>query len=297
MSAPFPSDSLALRCLALRAIMDGRGAEVVVLRDPALVAHYGGARLPGGTVLLVTATEVRVAVDEAEAAGDASKARQFANPRNAAAGSLRQKDASVTASRPLRMVCHGIGARRGFDIARQSEAYQVLAGWGLPVTSHAKVLDTLEEIEHTLGHRPDLEAIDTRDEETFELIRSTQTLGCFQIESPGQRELIGKMQPREVGDLIIDISLFRPGPMHSDMVRPYLESRHGFATPALIHPDLAPYLRETGGVMVFHEQIINIVDRMTGCGLAAADERRRTFGGPREPETEAFFRKAAAARR
>ncbi|QQC59695.1 DNA polymerase III subunit alpha [Rothia kristinae] len=166
----------------------------------------------------------------------------------------------------------------------------------LGVRMQSAMAHTLEEIEHTLGHRPDLEAIDTRDEATFELIRSTQTLGCFQIESPGQRELIGKMQPREVGDLIIDISLFRPGPMHSDMVRPYLESRHGFAAPSLIHPDLAPYLRETGGVMVFHEQIINIVERMTGCGLAAADERRRTLGGPREPETEAFFRKAAAAR-
>lgn len=76
----------------------------------------------------------------------------FANPRNAAAGSLRQKDPRVTASRPLRMIVHGIGAREGFDIARQSEAYEVLAGWGLPVTSHAKVLDTLEEIEQYVAY-------------------------------------------------------------------------------------------------------------------------------------------------
>lgn len=65
---------LRTRQMALRAIMDGRGAEVVVLRDPALVAHYGGAGRPGGTVLLVTATEVRVAVDEAEAAGTLCRA-------------------------------------------------------------------------------------------------------------------------------------------------------------------------------------------------------------------------------
>ncbi|SQC37052.1 DNA polymerase III subunit alpha [Rothia kristinae] len=166
----------------------------------------------------------------------------------------------------------------------------------LGVRMQSAMAHTLEEIEHTLGHRPDLEAIDTRDEATFELIRSTQTLGCFQIESPGQRELIGKMQPREVGDLIIDISLFRPGPMHSDMVRPYLESRHGFAAPSLIHPDLAPYLRETGGgdgLPRADHQHRGSDDRVR---LAAADERRRTLGGPREPETEAFFRKAAAAR-
>ncbi|KGJ17233.1 hypothetical protein [Paracoccus sanguinis] len=60
---------LRTRQMALRAIMDGRGAEVVVLRDPALVAHYGGAGLPGGTVLLVTATEVRAVGDGAQAAG------------------------------------------------------------------------------------------------------------------------------------------------------------------------------------------------------------------------------------
>ena len=76
----------------------------------------------------------------------------FANPRNAAAGSLRQKDPRVTALRPLRMIVHGIGAREGFDITRQSEAYEVLAGWGLPVTSHAKVLTTLEEIQEYVAY-------------------------------------------------------------------------------------------------------------------------------------------------
>ena len=59
---------LQTRQMALRAIMDGRGAEVVVLRDPALVAQYGGTGLPGGAVLLVTATEVRAVGDEAQAA-------------------------------------------------------------------------------------------------------------------------------------------------------------------------------------------------------------------------------------
>ncbi|PKZ41256.1 DNA ligase (NAD(+)) LigA [Kytococcus schroeteri] len=85
----------------------------------------------------------------------------FANPRNAAAGSLRQKDPRVTASRPLRMIVHGIGARKGFDITRQSQAYEVLAGWGLPVTSHARVVDSLEEvsayIEHWGTHRESAE--------------------------------------------------------------------------------------------------------------------------------------------
>ncbi len=71
----------------------------------------------------------------------------FANPRNAAAGSLRQKDPRITATRPLRMLVHGIGARQGFDIERQSQAYDLLKAWGLPVSSHYRVLDALEEVQ------------------------------------------------------------------------------------------------------------------------------------------------------
>jgi DNA ligase (NAD+) len=71
----------------------------------------------------------------------------FANPRNAAAGSLRQKDPRVTAARPLRMLVHGIGARRGFDITTQSHAYELLKAWGLPVSAHYRVLGTVEEVQ------------------------------------------------------------------------------------------------------------------------------------------------------
>ncbi len=71
----------------------------------------------------------------------------FANPRNAAAGSLRQKDPRVTATRPLHLLVHGIGARRGFDVDRQSEAYDLLRSWGLPVSSHYRVLDSLEAVQ------------------------------------------------------------------------------------------------------------------------------------------------------
>ncbi len=71
----------------------------------------------------------------------------FANPRNAAAGSLRQKDPRVTATRPLRMLVHGLGRREGLDLARQSEGYDLLAGWGLPVSSHYRVLESAEEVQ------------------------------------------------------------------------------------------------------------------------------------------------------
>ena len=81
-----------------------------------------------------------------ESLAEAGK-QQFANPRNAAAGSLRQKDPKVTATRALGMVCHGIGARQGFEAKAQSHSYEALAAWGLPVSDQVKVVKTLEEVE------------------------------------------------------------------------------------------------------------------------------------------------------
>ena len=85
----------------------------------------------------------------------------FANPRNAAAGSLRQKDPRVTASRPLRMICHGLGAREGFEPMRQSQAYAALAAWGLPVSDRVRVLGDLAAVREFIGyygeHRHDVE--------------------------------------------------------------------------------------------------------------------------------------------
>ncbi|HLN78972.1 MAG TPA: NAD-dependent DNA ligase LigA [Nocardioidaceae bacterium] len=85
----------------------------------------------------------------------------FANPRNAAAGSLRQKDPRVTATRPLALVCHGLGARDGFEPSRQSESYTALKAWGLPVSELAKVLPDLtavgEFIDYYGEHRHDVE--------------------------------------------------------------------------------------------------------------------------------------------
>ncbi len=70
----------------------------------------------------------------------------FANPRNSAAGSLRQKDPKVTASRPLHMLVHGMGRREGFDIDSQSHAYELMQAWGLPISPHYRVLDSMEEV-------------------------------------------------------------------------------------------------------------------------------------------------------
>jgi DNA ligase (NAD+) len=87
--------------------------------------------------------------------------RPFANPRNAASGSLRQKDPAITASRPLRLIVHGIGAREGFAPAKQSDAYELLRHWGLPTSDRWKVVESLDGVREFIAyyadHRHDVE--------------------------------------------------------------------------------------------------------------------------------------------
>jgi error-prone DNA polymerase len=133
----------------------------------------------------------------------------------------------------------------------------------------------LDEIARTTGEKVDLERIALDDPATFELIRASDTLGCFQIESPGQRELLQKLQPTRWEDLIVDISLFRPGPVKSDMIRPFLRRRDGMERPTYVHHELRPGLQETHGVIVYHEQVMRTLAALAGYDLTYADHIRR----------------------
>jgi error-prone DNA polymerase len=133
----------------------------------------------------------------------------------------------------------------------------------------------LDEVARTEHVKVDLDRIPLDDEPTFELIRSSDTLGCFQIESPGQRELLQKLQPTRWEDLIVDISLFRPGPVKSDMINPYLRRRAGMEAPTYAHPALRSALRETFGVIVYHEQVMRTLAAVGGYSLTEADFVRR----------------------
>ncbi|MBU6212957.1 MAG: DNA polymerase III subunit alpha [Actinomycetales bacterium] len=166
----------------------------------------------------------------------------------------------------------------------------------LGVRMQSAMAHAVAEVARVGGGAIDLEQVPRDDPETFDLISSTRTLGCFQIESPGQRELIGKFSPASMGDLIIDISLFRPGPVKSDMVTPFLQARQGDRLPDYIHPSLRPVLAQTHGVVVFHEQVIRIIAVMTGCSLAHADEVRRGLGSiaGQDGSREWFYRGAQA---
>jgi error-prone DNA polymerase len=152
----------------------------------------------------------------------------------------------------------------------------------------------LDEIARTESHKVDLDEIQWEDPKTFDLIRSSDTLGCFQIESPGQRELLQKFQPTEWSDLIIDISLFRPGPVKSDMVTPFVKRRHGLQPTTYAHPSLKPVLQESNGVVVYHEQVMQVLSVMGGYDLAEADRIRRHLDdeGATEPIQRDFVNHA-----
>jgi error-prone DNA polymerase len=151
----------------------------------------------------------------------------------------------------------------------------------LGIRMQSAMAHAVEEIRRVDGVEIDLDdegQVPRDDPATYALIQSTKTLGCFQIESPGQRELVGKFGPETFEDIIIDISLFRPGPVKSDMVVPFLRARQGWSMPEFIHDDLRQVLGDTGGVVVFHEQVVEMIALLTGCTLAEADEARRALG-------------------
>ncbi|MFD3454139.1 DNA polymerase III subunit alpha [Streptomyces sp. NPDC058691] len=168
----------------------------------------------------------------------------------------------------------------------------------LGVRMQSAMAYALDEVERTGGGRIDLDdpaQVPPGDPATYELIRSAETLGCFQIESPGQRDLVGRLQPGTFHDLVVDISLFRPGPVAADMVRPFIEARHGRKPVHYPHPALEEVLSETYGVVVFHEQLIEIMRVMTGCDRGFADEARRALSDEtRQGRVRAWF--AARAR-
>lgn len=168
----------------------------------------------------------------------------------------------------------------------------------LGVRMQSTLAHAVAEIERVSGDVVVLDELAPYDDPTvYAMIGRGETLGCFQIESPGQRDLVKKFQPSCFHDLIVDISLFRPGPVKSDMVTPFLRAHHGYQRPHEIHLDLRPVLADTHGVVIFHEQVIGMFAVLTGCSLADGDSARRKLGtSSGQAEVQQWFTAAAHAR-
>ncbi|MFQ6096914.1 MAG: DNA polymerase III subunit alpha, partial [Armatimonadota bacterium] len=149
---------------------------------------------------------------------------------------------------------------------------------------HSAIADCLEYIEKGQGIRLDLDEIPLDDPKTFDLIRSTRTIGVFQLESPGQRNLLGRTQPENFEDLIVQISLFRPGPVQGDMITPYIKRRHGEEPITYPHAALEPVLKATRGVLVYQEQVLQIAHVLAGFTPGEADQLRRAMTTDRSSE-------------
>lgn len=134
------------------------------------------------------------------------------------------------------------------------------------------------------GIQLNISEISLDDRETYELLHQAETDGVFQLESGGMRKTLRDMQPDSLEDLIALVSLYRPGPM--DNIPSYIARKHGKEQPDYMHPMLEGILKETYGIMIYQEQVMQIAQKMAGYTLGAADLLRRAMGKKKKEEME-----------
>jgi DNA polymerase-3 subunit alpha len=140
------------------------------------------------------------------------------------------------------------------------------------------IINTLKLIKEVEGKEIDLNSIPLDDPKVFELLSSGETDGVFQLESEGMKDLLRRLKPTDFNDLIAVLALYRPGPLGGGLVDRYIETKHGRRAPEHIHPLLEPILKETYGVIVYQEQVMEIARALAGYTLGEADLLRRAIG-------------------
>ncbi|WP_417911151.1 DNA polymerase III subunit alpha [Candidatus Electronema sp. PJ] len=146
----------------------------------------------------------------------------------------------------------------------------------------------LKLIKQDIGLEVELNKIPTDDQKTYDLLCKGSSLGVFQLESDGMRELLIKMAPEQFTDLIALVALYRPGPLDSGMVDQFVETKHGRRPAEYPLPQIKEVLRETYGVIVYQEQVMKISNILASYSLGDADILRRAMGKkiPEEMEKE-----------
>jgi len=130
-------------------------------------------------------------------------------------------------------------------------------------------------IEHHHNKQLSLATVPPQDEPTFEMIRTADTVGTFQIESRAQMSMLPRLKPRNYYDLVIEISIVRPGPITGGMVHPYLRRRNGEEPVTYPHPSLEPVLKKTLGIPLFQEQVMQLAMVAADYTPGEADQLRR----------------------
>jgi DNA polymerase-3 subunit alpha len=138
--------------------------------------------------------------------------------------------------------------------------------------------ETCQALRERAGIDIDIETIPFNDEKTFQMIREGETAGLFQLESSGMTALICRVQPNRFEDLVALLALYRPGPLESGMIDDYVERRNGRQAVTYPHPVLKDVLKETYGLPIYQEQVMQMAQKLAGFTLAEADILRKAMG-------------------
>lgn len=140
------------------------------------------------------------------------------------------------------------------------------------------VADTVRRIKERHGKEIDLASLPLDDKAPYELMTRADTVGIFQMESGGMQKLLSRIKPTSFEDIVAVLALYRPGPLDSGMVEDYIKRKSGLERVRYDHEDLEPYLRDTYGVIVYQEQVMQIAQVYAGFTLGDADNLRRIMG-------------------
>ncbi len=147
------------------------------------------------------------------------------------------------------------------------------------------VLKVAVDILRERGVPIDIDKLPLDDRKSYELMASGDTTGVFQLESTGMRDMLRGLKPDKFEDIIAMVSLYRPGPM--DNIPSYIRRKHGQETPDYLYPTLEQILKETHGIMIYQEQVMQIAQEMAGYTLGGADLLRRAMGKKIKAEMDA----------
>src|SRR6185369_4727153 len=120
------------------------------------------------------------------------------------------------------------------------------------------------------GNNIDLAALPLDDKKTYEMLGRAETTGVFQLESSGMRDVLRKLKPDRFEDIIAVVALYRPGPMEN--IPRYIACKHGQEKPDYLHPKLEGLLKETYGIIIYQEQVMQIAQALSGFTLGSAED-------------------------
>jgi error-prone DNA polymerase len=145
----------------------------------------------------------------------------------------------------------------------------------------AAISEAVAHVEALTGEALDLDKLTYDDPAVYRMVSAADTIGVFQVESRAQAQVLPRLRPRCFNDLIVSISLIRPGPVQGQMVHPYLRRRDGSEKVTYLHPALEPALSETLGVVLFQEQVLKIARDIAGFTPGQGELLRRALGSKR----------------